>query len=70
MNKELSGCQEIKQEGGTYRVDMQCAKCDGMMRSTGICLTSMPPIYPHKCNKCGYEESFGICYPSTEFSND
>ncbi len=36
---------------------LHCPECDGVMYPTGVCLTSHPPQYPHKCVDCGYEET-------------
>lgn len=51
-----------------YMVRLMCEKCDGgEMIPTGICLPSNPALYPHKCDKCGYEESVrGKTYPRVE----
>ena len=33
----------------------QCPKCDGgMCKNLMIALTSIPPMYEYRCNKCGY----------------
>ena len=33
----------------------QCPKCDGgMCKNLMITLTSMPPKYEYRCNKCGH----------------
>ena len=35
----------------------QCPKCDGgMCRDNMNILTSLPPQYKYKCNKCGHVE--------------
>lgn len=55
---------EIKTEVKVYNVDMECPQCHkGKMRPTGVCLASFPPIYPHKCTKCGYLENYHQTYP-------
>ena len=57
---------EIEQEVKTFTVSCLCEECgDGWMEPTGICLTSNPPQYPHKCSKCGEIENFRVEYPRT-----
>ena len=49
-------------------IDYKCDKegCDGHMRHNGDTLMGNPPIYPHKCDKCGAENRFsGKKYPYT-----
>jgi hypothetical protein len=43
------------------------SNCNGEMRPTGTCLTTMPPIYPHQCDKCGAIESFKRTYPFIDY---
>ncbi len=52
-----------------YMVCLMCDKCDGgEMKPTGICLTSLPPQYPHRCDQCGHEETVrGKTYPHHEY---
>ena len=40
---------------------------DGHMRPEGYALLSSPPQYPHKCDKCGHEQTFKVSYPTTDF---
>jgi hypothetical protein len=55
---------EIKTEVKTYRVEMQCDKCnDGRMEYTGIGMSLDPAIYQHRCNKCDYM----ICYTNKKY---
>lgn len=55
---------QIVREAKTYIIDMICEKCKtGVMRPTGIVLTSNPLQYPHKCDYCGNEEVYDKCYP-------
>lgn len=50
---------ETKKEVKTVQVDYECPKCEtGKLRPTGICLTTYPPMYPHKCTDCDYGETF------------
>lgn len=60
--------EEIK-EVKMVRVDYKCPKCDnGYLRPTGTCLTSSPPIYPHKCTHCEYSENFkNKTYPYVDY---
>lgn len=48
------------------RVQRHC-DCGGVMESWGICLTSDPPQYPHKCTHCGVSETFNKTYPYIEY---
>ena len=55
---------EIEKEVKTFVVDYICDKCSkGKMIPTGICLTTSPSQYPHKCNQCNYIETFRTQYP-------
>ncbi len=61
---------EERKEVKEILVDFRCPKCGvGFLRPTGTCLTSYPPIFPHKCNgeSCDYETSFKQVYPRTEY---
>ena len=52
---------EEKKELKTFMVDYKCPKCKtGYLRSTGKCLMSNPPKYPHTCNnpECEYVKTF------------
>jgi hypothetical protein len=59
---------EVRREVKTYIIEYECPECkEGNLYPTGRVLLSSPPQYPHKCNKCGYKETFrGIKYPKTE----
>lgn len=49
-------------------VDYLCDKCnEGMMRWTGVTLTSNPPWYPHRCEKCVFTENMTETYPHIEY---
>lgn len=37
------------------------------MLPTGIVLTSNPPQYPHRCDRCRAEETFAREYPCLEY---
>ena len=56
---------EIVVEVKTLSVYMKCDKCqNGLMEPDGnIVLTKEPPLYPHKCNNCGYMENYPFRYP-------
>jgi hypothetical protein len=55
---------EVREEVKTVMVDMTCDECaKGMMRHTGITLTSYPPKYPHVCNNCGAQATYWKSYP-------
>ncbi|MFW6311365.1 MAG: hypothetical protein ACOC1K_03930 [Nanoarchaeota archaeon] len=48
----------------SQQVDERCPVCkEGWMRPTGVVLTTQPPQYPHKCNKCNYEQTYQVRYP-------
>ena len=52
----------------TVRVSLRC-ECGGEYKSvSGVVLASMPPQYPHECDKCG-EELYveEKTYPRIEF---
>lgn len=56
----MSEVREVK----VKQVDEKCPVCqNGWMRPTGIVLTSNPPQFPHKCQKCGYEQIYSVRYP-------
>lgn len=59
---------EIRQEVKTYKVHYMCddKNCGGEMQPTGLCLTSMPPLYPHTCSQCGISKNFPDTYPYIE----
>jgi len=46
---------ERRVEVSQVRVDLIC-KCGGTLAFTGMTLTSNPPWYVHKCDKCGERE--------------
>ena len=60
----------IRTKVTAYRIELPCEKegCDGALVScSGMTLTSNPPQYPHRCNKCGAEKHIlGITYPYIE----
>lgn len=57
---------EITTPAQAVVVDYQCDDCgEGKMIPTGVVLLSLPPQYPHTCNKCGKQKSFRERYPTT-----
>lgn len=51
-----------------YRIERKCGEtCDGHMRPVGMMLTIDPPLFPHRCNKCGRQENFQTNYPHIEY---
>lgn len=45
-------------------VHMVCDKCEnGIMEPGTNILMSNPPLYPHKCDNCGYEQNYQVRYP-------
>lgn len=52
-------------------IDYACDTChDGRMRPTGEAYLTNPPRYLHRCNKCGAEQTFGVCYPYIQHVRD
>jgi hypothetical protein len=46
------------------QVDEKCPICgNGWMRPNGIVLTTNPQQFQHKCNICGYEQTYSVRYP-------
>lgn len=51
-----------------HQVDYVCDSCnEGLMRSTGMVLTSMPAQYPHRCDACDSPSTFLKQYPCIEW---
>jgi hypothetical protein len=51
----------------SVNIDYGCDKCgEGFMRYTGVMLSSYPPLYQHRCNKCGYGTDYRETYPHIE----
>lgn len=62
---------EKRVEVKMYQVTYTCGACGvGKMKPTGISLMSNPPQYPHKCNKCGYENTFRSTYPKIVYEQN
>ena len=60
---------ELKTEIKSYRVTFLCEECnEGDMVYTGMELTSNPPWYTHRCNKCGEYKNFRRRYPGIVYS--
>ncbi len=58
---------EKETEVRSVRVALEC-NCGGNMKFTGTELTSYPPQYPHKCEKCGKTKNVrGKTYPYTKY---
>lgn len=54
-----------------YQVTYICDACGvGEMVPTGVALMSNPPQYPHKCNKCGSENTLRSKYPKTVYEQN
>ena len=55
---------EVKVEIKKYKVEYWCDKCgEGLVRPTGAVIDTNPPIYPHRCSKCGEDYCFAKTYP-------
>lgn len=62
---------EKKIKVDTYIINFMCEKCKvGSMVSSGIILTSDPPKYEHRCNKCGIKENYDIRYPDIRYERN
>jgi hypothetical protein len=40
-----------------------CKKCEAEIIFIGVCLTLNPPLYIHKCEKCGKLANLNKIYP-------
>ena len=59
---------EKKFELKAFGVDYVCDKCgDGLMEQTGIFLPVDPPLWKHKCSKCGHEQNMHDKYPAVRY---
>ena len=54
------------------RVELPCPikNCPGEMRDIGFTLTSCPPLFVHRCTKCGHEEELPKSYPAIEYEEE
>lgn len=41
--------------------------CGGVMEHDGQVLATAPPLYPHKCSKCGAKANVREIYPTHKF---
>lgn len=62
---------KIKTKVIVKKVNYICDNCEeGHMLPTGVCLPVNPPLYPHKCDKCGAEMRFRATkYPHIIYEN-
>ena len=58
---------EIKKEAKTILVNYECDVCGELMKSTGSVKLVFPPLYEHRCPKCGEEINLDKSYPTTEY---
>ncbi len=59
---------EVASEVKVFRVKMKCNKCkEGDMVCGNTVLSLYPPLYSHKCNKCGNVENYKRKYPYTKY---
>ena len=65
----MSEVRERIKKVETYEITMPCRYCGvGEMKFTGECISTYPPFYKHRCNKCGFAEDFcGDKYPRIEY---
>ena len=62
---------EEKFEAKVFWTHQRCDDCDnGYMKPTGTVLTTYPPIYPHRCDRCGAVKSFSVSYPYMTYEHD
>lgn len=54
---------ETRTEVKTFEIDMLCDKCGGKMRPTGMMHLTNPPQFPHRCQTCDAQWTFGVKYP-------
>jgi predicted RNA-binding Zn-ribbon protein involved in translation (DUF1610 family) len=55
---------EERQEIKTYRIRFKCPNCViGYLNATGRIVNTSPLTYLHRCDVCGYEETFNKKYP-------
>lgn len=44
---------------------LMCQECpDGVLVSTGLVLTSLPPLYEHQCKACGHVANIRFTDPT------
>lgn len=62
---------EIRKRVIPIEVTYQCEKCgEGFMEDdSGAVIATYPPLYLHKCTKCGYREVFSKRYPMLEYED-
>lgn len=59
---------EVKEEVKTYQIKMICNRCkQGEMVPTGMAFTSLPSQFEHRCNCCGYKETYKTIYPAIRY---
>lgn len=60
---------EMVAEAKVLIVEMVCDECGkGTMRPHGDdILSTYPPQYPHKCDKCGCEKTYHTYYPKFKY---
>ncbi len=55
----------IRTEIMTFMNESFC-ECGGIYKFSGMILTSIPPQYPHKCDRCGNIENLAESYPQIQ----
>lgn len=59
---------EKRTEVKPIKVDLTCGKCGGIFeRNTDRVLTTYPPQYSYKCNKCGEIVTASKIFPTIEY---
>ena len=49
-------------------VECYCDICGGEMKAdTAVVLAVYPPLYPHKCSKCGATKDLREMYPTIKY---
>lgn len=66
---ELTGLTYSKRldEVRSFRATVYCPRDDEELEATGYMLTSAPPQFPHKCQRCGYSVNLDASYPRIEY---
>jgi transcription elongation factor Elf1 len=61
---------ETKTEQRVIRTDMTCNDCgNGVMRPTGVMLSSHPPQFAHACTNCGAQHAYRVNYPAFTYED-
>ncbi len=59
-------CSTKAKRSESLTVNHLCPHCGGEMRYLDVHLPVKPPVYPHECVCCEYQETLGKIYPYKE----